>query len=211
MKYKAIIFDLDGTLLDTLDDLGAAVNHALGKHGYPLHTREEYAGMVGHGVRNLVQQALPAGVAEALDECFRDFMDYYTSNIDTYTRPYPGMAELLKELDSKGIGLGVASNKFQSGTEYLVGKLFPGIRFAAIMGNREGYPLKPDPAIVETVLKATGAKKEEAALVGDSLTDMKTAANAGIPGIAVGWGYRDMSDSPLFAPTVEELRSLIGL
>ena len=208
MKYQAIVFDLDGTLLDTIEDLGEAVNHALRKRNLPLHTLEEYRTMVGNGVRKLVERALPDN--RLLDDCLADFMSYYESHIDVHTKPYAGMPELLQDLASQGVALAVASNKFQSGAEYLVKKLFPGIPFVAILGNQEGFPLKPDPAIVETVLEKAGVAKSKAALVGDSATDMKTAANAGVPGIAVAWGYQAMTDYPVVAHSVEELRSILS-
>lgn len=206
-RYKALVFDLDGTLLDTIADLGEAVNYALEKRGFPPHTLAEYRGMVGNGVRKLVERACPVNL---LDECLADFMAYYESHIDVHTAPYAGMPELLQELSSAGVALAVASNKFQSGAEYLVRKLFPGIPFVAILGNREGFPLKPDPAIVETVLEQAGVAKADAALVGDSATDMKTAANAGIPGIAVAWGYQDMTGYPVVAGSVEQLRTILS-
>ena len=206
-RYKALVFDLDGTLLDTIADLGEAVNYALEKRGFPPHTLAEYRGMVGNGVRKLVERACPVNL---LDECLADFMAYYESHIDVHTAPYAGMPELLEELSAAGVALAVASNKFQSGAEYLVRKLFPGIPFVAILGNREGCPLKPDPAIVETVLKQAGVAKADAALVGDSATDMKTAANAGIPGIAVAWGYQDMTGYPVVAGSVEQLRTILS-
>ncbi len=206
-RYKALVFDLDGTLLDTIADLGEAVNYALEKRGFPPHTLAEYRGMVGNGVRKLVERACPWNL---LDECLADFMAYYESHIDVHTAPYAGMPELLQELSSAGVALAVASNKFQSGAEYLVRKLFPGIPFVAILGNREGFPLKPDPAIVETVLKQAGVAKADAALIGDSATDMKTAANAGIPGIAVAWGYQDMTGYPVVAGSVEQLRTILS-
>ena len=197
--YKLVLFDLDGTLLDTLDDLSEAVNHAMEAYGFPLHTREEYRKMVGHGVRNLVTQALPADRQsdEALiDAALAVFKDYYSAHIDVHTRPYPGMLSLVKKLSEAGVLLAVASNKFQEGTEYLIGKLFPGIPFAAVLGNRPGYPVKPDPEIVGEVLRKTGVRPEEAILVGDSPTDMKTAANGGIESVAVSWGYRPMKGVP---------------
>ena len=213
MKYQAIVFDLDGTLLDTIEDLGEAVNHALRKRNLPLHTLEEYRTMVGNGVKKLVERALPVIPSEArnlLDDCLADFMSYYESHIDVHTRPYDGMPELLQALSAQGVALAVASNKFQSGAEYLVKKLFPGIPFVAILGNQEGFPLKPDPAIVETVLEKAGVAKSKAALVGDSATDMKTAANAGVPGIAVAWGYQAMTDYPVVAHSVEELKTILS-
>lgn len=211
-----VIFDLDGTLLDTIADLGEAVNHALAKRGLPLHTRDEYVRKVGHGVRNLVTISLPEELQsdEALiDECLADFKAWYTAHIDVYTHPYPGMQQLLRDLHSKGVKLAVASNKFQSGTEYLVDKFFGDVPFAAILGNREGFPLKPDPAIVEECLRCAGVQRSEAILVGDSLTDMKTAENGGIPGIAVSWGYRDLHGTPgvKIAESVEDLRADLQL
>ena len=209
-RYQAIVFDLDGTLLDTIADLGEAVNYALGKRGLPLHSLEDYRGMVGNGVRKLVERALPTEQKALTEECLADFMSYYESHIDVHTVPYAGMPELLQELSDAGVALAVASNKFQSGAEYLVKELFPGIPFVAILGNREGFPLKPDPAIVETVLEKADVAKADAALVGDSATDMKTAANAGVPGIAVAWGYQDMTDYPVVARSVEELKSILS-
>jgi phosphoglycolate phosphatase len=213
MKYKVVIFDLDGTLLDTLEDLAAAVNHALALKGFPLHMLPEYRQMVGHGVRNLVTQALPEGQREeaVIDTCLAAFKEYYTAHIDVHTRPYPGMQELLRTLHTRGVRLAVASNKFQSGTEYLIRRFFGDVPFVAILGNREGYPLKPDPEIVGEVLRRAGADASEAVLVGDSATDMKTAANGGIAAIAVTWGYRDLPEevAPIRATTAAELATLI--
>ena len=199
MKKKLVLFDLDGTLLDTLDDLSEAINYALRLRNLPLHSREEYRTMVGHGVRNLVLQALPAHWQKddaLVDAALADFKAYYTAHIDLFTHPYPGMQEVVDRLNRKGVFLAIASNKFQEGTEYLVKKFFPGVSFAAVLGNRPGYPLKPDPEIVGEVLRITGVKPEDAVMVGDSSTDMKTAENGGIQGIAVSWGYRPMQGIP---------------
>lgn len=237
MGYKLVIFDLDGTLLDTIEDLAEAVNHALRRRGLPLHSLEEYRGMVGHGVRNLVTQALERSlsgcggaadgrsgaasgstVSAMVDEVLADFKEYYCGHIDVHTRPYPGMADLVKDLHAAGVHMAVASNKFQSGTEKLVHEFFPGIPFAAILGNREGFPLKPDPEIVGEAMRAAGfmpgtdsPARSDAVLVGDSRTDMQTAANSGIPAIAVGWGYRPMgpSDQWQYAGSVTELREML--
>ena len=213
MGYKVVIFDLDGTLLDTLEDLGTAVNHALSLHGFPLHSLAEYRLMVGHGVRNLVTQALPEDRREetVIDTCLAEFKAYYTAHIDVHTHPYPGMQELLRILHGHRVRLAVASNKFQSGTEYLIRHFFGDVPFVAILGNREGYPLKPDPEIVGEVLRCAGANAADAILVGDSATDLKTASNGGISSIAVTWGYRDLPAdiAPVRATDAAGLASLL--
>ena len=209
---KLVLWDLDGTLIDTLEDLAAAVNHALTLRGLPLHTIDEYRRMVGHGVRNLVQQALPAGVDDAyVDACLKDFKEYYSAHTDVKTRPYPGIVDLISDLDKRGVRMAIVSNKFQEGTEYLIKEFFPEIDFVAIMGNREGFPLKPSPEIVEHVLKLSGIPKADAILVGDSPTDMKTAANGGIDSIAVSWGYRTREElaGNRIVGSVEELRGIL--
>ena len=214
MGYKLVLFDLDGTLLDTLDDLSEAVNRAMLSRGLPGHTREEFMKMVGHGIRNLVKQALPEDKQEndaLIDSALADFKAYYTAHIDVYTHPYPGLQALVTRLHEAGVHLAVTSNKFQEGAEYLIRKFFPGIPFAAVLGNRPGFPLKPDPEIVGEVLRRTGVRPEDAVLVGDSPTDMKTAANGSIAAIAVTWGYRPMKDFPgvTVVESAEELLLLL--
>ena len=209
-RYRAVIFDLDGTLLDTLEDLACAVEHAMQKRGFPGHSIQEYRGMVGHGVRNLVIRALPGQLQEnqeLVDTCLSDFKDYYRSHIDVHTHPYPGMPELLGRLRQEGVRLCVASNKFQEGVEHLVKEFFPDITFSAILGDRPGKALKPDPQIVREALAAAGVDISDCVMAGDSATDMKTAAAAGIDAIAVNWGYRSLEASPdyLLVHSAEEL------
>ncbi len=211
MKYKLVIFDLDGTLLDTLDDLSAAVNYAMQQRGFPSHTRNEYMKMVGHGARNLMSQALPMEHKDdeaLIDAALADFRTYYNAHIDVYTKPFPGIQELIAALHQKGVMLAVASNKFQEGTEHLIKEFFPEIPFVAVLGNRQGFPLKPDPEVVGEVLRKAGISQDQAVMVGDSDTDMETAANGGIQGIAVNWGYRDMSDWN-HVDNVEELHKIL--
>lgn len=211
MKYQLVIFDLDGTLLDTLDDLSAAVNHAMQQRGFPSHSRDEYMKMVGHGARNLMSQALPMEHKDneaLIDAALTDFRAYYNAHIDVYTKPFPGMQELIAKLHQAGVMLAVASNKFQEGTEHLIKEFFPEIPFVAVLGNRQGFPLKPDPEVAGEVLRKAGLSKDQAVMVGDSDTDMETAANGGIQAIAVNWGYRDMSDWH-HVDNVEELQKIL--
>ena len=211
-QKKLILFDLDGTLLDTLEDLGAAVNQALAARGLPTHTTDEYRRMVGHGIRSLVAQALPENPDAALVEAaLADFKTGYSAHIDERTRPYPGIPELLAELHTNGIRLAVASNKFQAGAERLIRRFFPGIPFVAILGDRPGSPLKPSPEIVREVLAKAGCSPQEALLVGDSPTDMRTAANGGIDALAVTWGYRSREALAGYrlVDSVDELRHVL--
>ena len=209
---KLILFDLDGTLLDTLEDLAEAVNHALSLRGLPLHTTDKYRGMVGHGIRNLVQQALPSNSDEALvDSALADFRAYYQAHIDVHTRPYPGIPELLTALHERGVRLAVASNKFQEGTEYLIQRFFPDIPFVAILGNRPGWPLKPSPEIVSEVLNRAEVAPEDALLVGDSPTDLRTAFNGGIEALAATWGYRSAEElEPVLRALFPDSARLVG-
>ena len=209
MKPKLAIFDLDGTLLDTIDDLKEAVNHAMSLRGFPTFTRDEVMAMVGHGARNLIRKALPDGYKDddMVDAAYNDFKAYYITHIDVHTKPFPDIHDLLTQLHQKGVMLAVASNKFQEGTEHLIKEFFPEIPFVAVLGGRPDFPLKPDPEIVSEVLRKAGVEKKDAVMVGDSDTDMETAANGGVMGIAVNWGYRDMSSvkNLLVANSVEEL------
>ena len=213
MNTKLVIFDLDGTLLNTIDDLKEAVNHAMALRGFPTFTLDEVMAMVGHGARNLMGRALPVGHKDddTVEAAYNDFKAYYITHIDTYTKPFPGIQDLLAKLHQKGVLLAVASNKFQEGTEHLIKEFFPEIPFVAVLGGRTGFPLKPDPEIVDEVLRKANVDKADAVMVGDSDTDMETAANGGIRGVAVGWGYRDLRgiEDLTVVETPEELRRLL--
>ena len=159
MKYDIVIFDLDGTLLNTIGDLAASVDYVMRSRNLPEHTDAEYRQMVGGGIRRLVERALPEELAKSeayVDECVTQFRRYYVDNIDRHTVPYEGMCELLRDLQCEGVKLAVASNKFQHGTDRLVSKFFGNIDFVAVEGNREGAPLKPDPQIVTGILSRAG-------------------------------------------------------
>ena len=188
-----IIFDLDGTLLNTIDDLGHACNHALMQSGFPMHTIEEYPALVGNGVKNLIRRALPENerTEENVERVYTAFVPYYDAHNADYTRPYEGIVELLQNLKQAGHTLAVASNKYQAATEKIVNQLFPSI-FDVILGEREGIARKPDPQIVYDIFRMTNHTSNTTSsvlYVGDSLVDMETAQNAQLPFIACSWGF----------------------
>lgn len=218
MDIGLVIFDLDGTLADTIEDLGNAVNHALERKGYPVHGIGEYRMMVGRGIRNLVISALPCNVKSNVtlaDEVLSDFVDYYSAHICDRSVPYDGMRELLRNLDRRGIGYAVASNKFQEGAQALVSRLFPDARFLAVIGNMEGRPLKPDPSVVSLCMQAAGiTDRGKVLMAGDSAVDIMTASNAGIRSVGVTWGFRGEDElagagADFIARSADELAELL--
>ena len=217
MKYDIVIFDLDGTLLNTIGDLAASVDYVMRSRNLPEHTDAEYRQMVGGGIKRLVERALPEELAaneSYVDECVTQFRRYYVDNIDRHTVPYEGMCELLRDLQRAGVKLAVASNKFQHGTDRLVSKFFGDIDFVAVEGNREGAPLKPDPQIVTGILSRAGIAPECAVMIGDSGIDIRTAQAAGIDSIGVAWGFRFAEElyeagAKCVVSEVEELRKYL--
>ena len=214
MNGKLVIFDLDGTLLNTIGDLAHAANHCLESHGLPCHDELEYKRMAGHGMRHLVTAALPEKHREPhfIDGFLSEFLEYYLENIDRRTFPYPGIPELLESLQDEGFSIAVASNKIQDGAEKLMKRFFPDIRFSGIMGNRAGLPLKPDAAVVRLLMDKAAVSPEAAIMVGDSPTDIQTARNAGIDCIAVSWGFRsydELSGAGAIVGTAGELGAAI--
>ena len=196
MNTELAIFDLDGTLLNTIGDLAVACNVALALRGLPQHSYETYCGYVGNGIMRLVERALPEPLRtpENVALARADFVRYYTEHIDAHTQPYEGIPELLRELRQRGVKLAVASNKFQAGTEKLIKLFFPDIRFEAVFGQREGVPLKPDPTVVEEIIALTGVARERVLYVGDSGIDMLTARAAGVRSVGVAWGFRSRAE-----------------
>ncbi len=196
MQTDLVIFDLDGTLLDTIGDLAAACNEMLARRQLPQHTYADYCGFVGNGILRLVERALPEALRtpEYVAAARADFVAWYTDHIDLRTKPYAGIPELLDELHRRGVRLAVASNKFQAGTEKLVRRFFPDLPFAAILGQRAGVPLKPDPAVVEEILSLTAVPRSRVLYVGDSGIDMQTARAAGVRSAGVTWGFRSREE-----------------
>lgn len=191
--YKTYIFDLDGTLLDTLSDLAAAVNYALRTHGMPEYSIDDVRRFVGNGVRKLMERAIPDGAANPqFDETFATFRQYYMAHSLDTTRPYEGIPEALAALKARGCRLAVVSNKMMAATQELCQHFFPDTIEVAIGENEaEGIRKKPAPDTVFAALKALGVGKEGAVYVGDSDVDIETARNSGLPCISVLWGFRD--------------------
>lgn len=190
MKYKAIIFDLDGTLTDTLEDLFLSVNYALRSCGLPLREKNEVRRFVGNGVRKLIERSVPEGTEQrVVEQCFETFQAHYIIHCQDHTQLYPGIATLLTALNAKGYRMAVVSNKIQDGVDELARTFFNGVIHVAI-GEQPGIPRKPAPDMVLTALRRLGVEPSEAVYVGDSDVDLQTAANAGLPCISVLWGFR---------------------
>jgi len=191
MEIKLVIFDLDGTLLDTLEDLADSVNVALEKYGLPLRSIEEVRSFVGNGLRNLMTQAVEGGEKyPKFEELFVFFKDYYRAHCNIKTAPYEGVMELMKELKGRGIKMAIVSNKFDAGVKALNEKFFAEYTETAL-GEREGIRRKPSPDSIYEVLRLLEIEKEQAIYVGDSDVDIQTAENADIRCISVSWGFRD--------------------
>ena len=182
MKTRLAIFDLDGTLLDTVEDLANATNHALVQCGFPPRPVPDYYTLVGRGIYNLFRAAMPPEDAteENVSKMASFFLPYYGAHNCDCTRPYAGIPAMLSRITAEGVALALASNKYQAGTEALAAHFFGGFRFLRIFGQREGRPIKPDPAIVEQIMAADPSLcKEEVVYIGDSNVDMQTGINAG--------------------------------
>lgn len=201
---KLAIFDLDGTLLNTVEDLGNATNHALTECGFPTHPIEAYYQMVGRGIYNLFRAAVPAGQSteEVVQRMASIFIPYYDAHKCDFTRPYDGIPGMLKTITAAGVRLAVASNKYQDGAEKLVHHFFGEYDFVKILGQRDGQPIKPDPAIVDQILAdVPKVAKEQVVYVGDSNVDMQTGANAQVRTIGVTWGFRSKEELAACTPS----------
>lgn len=214
MKKTTVIFDLDGTLLDTLQDLADAANYALRKEGMPERTIDEVRRFVGNGVRLLMIRAVPGGESNPLfEETFAQFKEYYGEHCNDNTKPYEGMIELLETLKSKGYSVAIVSNKIDFAVKELSALYFKGIVPVAI-GEKEGVRRKPAPDTVREALKELGRTAEESVYVGDSDVDIETAKNADMPCISVLWGFRDREfleehGAKRYARTAEDVLKLV--
>ncbi len=189
---QLVIFDLDGTLLNTIGDLTVAVNHTLGECGFPLRTYDEVRSMVGDGVLKLLERALPEAerTSNNLTRAREIFLTFYGAHNAEKTHPYEGIPELLEELRKRGIKMAVASNKYHAATCKLIPHYFPTIPFEVVLGQREGVPAKPHPQIVADILAEVGVGRQEVLYVGDTNVDMLTAKAAEVDPVAVDWGFR---------------------
>ncbi|MDY4855703.1 MAG: HAD-IA family hydrolase [Candidatus Ventricola sp.] len=214
MNIKAVIWDLDGTLLNTLDDLAASVNAALAMNGMPLRSTEEVRAFVGNGIRNLMIRAVPGGEANpAFDKALEDFIRHYGAHSRDRTRPYDGILEMLDRLSAAGVKHAIVSNKIDFAVKALSRAYF-GERMCAAIGDDPSRARKPAPDSVFAAMREMGVTAQETVYVGDSDVDVLTARNAGVPCVAVLWGFRDeaclrAAGAERLARTPDELREII--
>lgn len=190
MKYKAVIFDMDGTILNTLEDLKNAINYSLRQFGMPERSLEEVRMFVGNGIRKLVERAVPSGTSEEkIAQVFDVFLEYYEIHSADNTSPYPGILELVEKLKKSGIKTAVSTNKADVPAQELGREYFNGI-FDLIVGQQDGLKVKPAPDSVNKILSILDIQKKDAIYIGDSDVDVQTAKNSGLDFIGVSWGFR---------------------
>lgn len=200
---KLAIFDLDGTLLDTIEDIAQACNHALEECGCPARQLEEFNGMIGHGISNLFRKALPEDMRneDMVKQMHSRFVPFYREHICDRTKPYEGILATLDILAENGISFAVASNKYQEGTEQLVEHFFGRYGFRCVLGQRNGKAIKPDPGIIEEIIDEIGGiSADETVYCGDSDVDMQTGINAGVRTIGAAWGFRSRKELEAYSP-----------
>ena len=193
MKQLAI-FDLDGTLLNPITDLGASTNFALHSMGFSEHPLSAYNYMVGNGVRKLMERAQPDASPQVIDELLTHFRSHYDEHCTDTTKPYPGIPELLAELREKGVKLAVATNKYQAAADKIINHFFPDVEFEAVLGQIPERPVKPDPSVVFAILNLCPTQKRDVLYVGDSAVDIETARRACVESVGVTWGFRPVSE-----------------
>ena len=214
MRYKAVIFDMDGTILDTLDDLAGSVNHALECYGFPLRSREEIRSFLGNGMTQLIRLSVPENTSPDQEKSvLEEHKRYYPLHSAEKTKAYEGIPELLGILKSAGIKTAVVSNKRDENVKALVNKYFPGL-FDVSVGSRDGIPRKPAKDLVDIALQELGIVKEDSIYIGDSDVDVATAKNSGLDMITVLWGFRDRKvlekcGVTVFAENADELKNLL--
>lgn len=213
--YQTVIFDLDGTILNTIDDLANAGNHVCRENGWPEHTAAEFCRMVGHGIPDLVSRfSPPEGQApEILADTLERFSAYYARHNMDVTAPYEGIVAMLERLKAAGVRMAVYSNKADGFSQVIIGRYFPNT-FALVRGKLDGVPVKPDPAGIRGVLAELGADAESTLFVGDSAVDVWTAHNGGLMACGVTWGFRgreelESAGADILVDTAEQLERII--
>lgn len=214
-RRRAVLFDLDGTLVDSLADIGDALNAVLAERGHPTHARVAYQTLVGDGARELVRRALPPDASGELDAVLAAYKARYHAHLVVETRPYDGVVALLETLASRGLALAVVTNKPHEAAVEIVRTLFAPGTFEVVLGQKEGVPHKPDPAGPNEVLARLGVAAADAFFVGDTSTDMRTAVNAELVGIGVTWGFRGRDEllahgATVVVDTPEEIARFVG-
>lgn len=189
---KLVVFDLDGTLIDSIKDLAVSCNYALSRHSYPTHEISAYKLFVGNGVHKLVERALPATSRDEASKevVLKDFIAHYEKNSMCRTKPYDGIMGLLNELKLKGYKLAVASNKYQEAVTKIVDHYFPIVEFDSVLGQRDGFAPKPDPEIIIETMRALSVGRKDCYYLGDSSVDMEAAKRAEVHAVGVSWGFR---------------------
>ena len=214
MKIKAVLFDLDGTLMNTLEDLTDSTNYILEKHNFPKRTIKEIRSFVGNGIKKLMERAVPQNTDEKIiNECYEEMLTYYKENSLIKTAPYVGTKEIVEKLHQEGFKIAIITNKAQNSADVIAEKFF-GKSVDLVIGDDKKMPLKPDPAGIEKALEYFKISKDEAVYVGDSEVDLQTGNNGNLKTILVLWGFRDRDfleekGGKVFAETVEELENLI--
>ncbi len=191
--FKLVIFDLDGTLINSLEDLGTAINVSLKKMGLPTHSMDKFNYFVGNGIRKLCERAVGEH-QDRVDELYKLFGEYYGSHYAVYTKPYENVNQLLETLKDNNIKIAVASNKAENFVVQIVSELFPSIKFDSVKGQVDTRDKKPSPEIVFQIMQELGISKEQTVMVGDSNVDITTGKNADIYTIGCLWGFRDYQE-----------------
>ncbi|MCR5336932.1 MAG: HAD family hydrolase [Lachnospiraceae bacterium] len=214
MRHKAVIFDMDGTILDTLDDLAGSVNHSLALFGYPTRSRDEIRSFLGNGMIRLIHLSVPDGISKEQEEAvLNEHKSYYPMHSCDMTRPYDGIVDLFRELKNRGIKTAVVSNKSDANVKALVSQFFNGL-FDVSIGSTEGVARKPAADMVNMALERLGVSKEDAIYIGDSEVDLNTAKNSRLDMITVTWGFRDIdhliqNGATVFANTPAQILDLL--
>lgn len=212
---KLVIFDLDGTILNTIADLGTSTNFALHQLGYPTHDIPSYRFRVGNGINKLFERALPDGekTEENVLRVRKIFIEHYNVHCADATSPYPGIPQLLHTIVQKNLAIAIASNKYQEATTKLIRHFYNDIPFIAVFGQRDGIERKPNPSVVYEIMKVADVEAKDVLYVGDSGVDMQTALNAGVTACGVTWGFRPKTELEAFSPQyiVDEPSSILSL